>query len=138
MRAKCIRNTAAELGEPRVGIHYGDDHVFDVVVSRVYDVFAMSLFQDGLHVLVRQESGWPHWLPMGLFEVADPRIPDHWEFVLFPDARLTAFGRPGLQAVWGYHEITIPSHLRDLNELNPEALAVLDRERNLYEGTTQD
>ena len=129
MRVKCTKNTAAEIGEPRTGIHYGTDYVFDVEANHVYEVYAMSLFQDGLQFLVSNRYGRPDWFPIGLFEVIDGALPKHWEFASFPDARNTAFGRPGLQAAWGYHEITIPAHISKLNELDSEALEVFERER---------
>jgi hypothetical protein len=129
MRAKCVMNRGLDLGPHRTGMRYIEEHVFDVEVGSLYDVYAMCMFRDGLHVLVVTKWGRPNWLPMGLFDVIDSKIPAHWEFAYFPSAPLTAVGRPGFQAVWGYPAATRPDHLDGLVERDKHALEVFEEER---------
>jgi hypothetical protein len=114
-------------------MRYVEEHVFDVEVGNLYDVYAMCMFQDGLHVLVVTKWGRPNWLPMGLFDVIDSKIPSHWEFAFFRGAPLTGVGLPGMQAVWGYHEAAQEDHLSGLVEREATALALFEQERRRVE-----
>lgn len=80
-----------------------------------------------LHFLVRDDLGYPYFVPSGLFEVGVWEIPSHWRFGLCSGIR--ASGKrlwvDPCAAVWGYDELVRdPTHAAALGELEPVALEV--------------
>lgn len=126
MIARCIRNTGAALGVPERGHFYGAGTLFHLNVGSDYLVLGMSLWETILTVLVRDETGRPHWHPIGLFEFQDQTVPEDWEFELLDG--IAASGGDATNrclAIWGYRDLVRdPEHSDKLIERDPEALEV--------------
>jgi hypothetical protein len=126
MIARCVHNHGSELPETVHGRFYTDKTVFHLDVDSEYRVFAMSLWETALIVLVCDETGQPNWLPIGLFKFNDYSMPSDWEFVLLDGG--AASGGNSLSretARWGYQEmIRNPKHHDALIEREQEALKV--------------
>ncbi|MEU6235625.1 hypothetical protein [Kitasatospora sp. NPDC047058] len=132
MIVDCVANSGADLGPYRRGLFYTEETRFDLTVGKSYEVYAMALISGSLTVLVADEYDKPAWLPIELFEVRDPRVPDHWEFAkgeVGPNA--PAPGELICQARWGYGEVVRSEiHYYGLEERDPEALRIFHEERS--------
>jgi hypothetical protein len=130
MIARCIRNTGASLGTPTRGHLYSDETMFDLEIGARYVVLGLGIWETVLVALVRDETGKPNWLPVGLFEFETMGLPDGWEFSLRDG--LGASGGETLNrwiAMWGYPELARnPAHSNDLIERDPAALEISFRE----------
>ncbi len=119
MIVRCIVNSGAGLGALGHGLHFSADTRFDVSVGAGYPVHGMAIFERGLIVLVKDETGRPNWYPVELFEVVDGTLPADWRFATRDE------GASGMQAIWGYPELVDdPGHKDALIEREPDALAV--------------
>jgi len=130
MVARCVIVEGEGLGEPERGLLYTDETVFHLTVGSDYLVMGMALFQTGLIVLVRDDTGRPNWYPIGLFYLVDQTIPADWEFAI-TDAKSASGVGPaeGVAAQWGYRElIQTPSHHEELIERVPSALKIFEAE----------
>jgi|HubBroStandDraft_4_1064222.scaffolds.fasta_scaffold93935_2 hypothetical protein len=130
MIALCIHNQGAELGAPERRRSFTDETVFHVTLGSEYQVFAMSIWETSLHVLIRDDTGKPNWWPIGLFEFDGQMVPCDWEFALLDGP--AASGGDSLNkevARWGYREmIRNPKHHDELIERQPEALRIFFEE----------
>lgn len=127
MRVTCVGNTAEFLGPHRTGPWYGPDVVWDELkLGADYEVYGIYQLNDGLMLLVVDERNMPSWFPIGLFDLADPTLPSHWEIAFFASIRPPAGRRPRMQVVIGYHELTQREHILALEEREDEALAFFD------------
>ncbi|MEU1780737.1 hypothetical protein ABZ545_14765 [Streptomyces abikoensis] len=132
MIVKCVANKGSEIGPYRHGLFYTPETRYDVSVGTSYEVFAMALINGSLAVLVADNYEKPAWLPIQLFEVEDPSLPEHWEFAMgevgVPPAKsgeLICGGR------WGYAEVVhSDAHFYGLEEREADALRVFDEERS--------
>lgn len=130
MIARCVHNNGTELGTPERRRSFTDETVFHVTLGSEYRVFAMSIWETELNVLVRDDTGKPNWWPIGLFEFEDQTVPCDWEFALL-DGPAASGGYSLNRAVarWGYREmIRNPKHHDDLIERKPEALQIFFEE----------
>jgi hypothetical protein len=80
--AKCVHNTGANLGSLARGHFYTPETVFRVEIGAEYQVRGMGIFETVLLDLVRDDTGKPNWLPIGLFEIDAHALPADWEFTL--------------------------------------------------------
>lgn len=124
MIARCIHNHGSELPEPVHGRFYTNRTDFHLDIGTEYRVFAMSIWETVLIVLVCDETGKPNWLPIGLFEITDPTVPHDWEFALLDGEAASGGDTLSKEAArWGYREmIRNPKHHDALIEREPEAL----------------
>jgi len=130
MIARCVHNTGVALGEPSRGDFYTTETVFNLEVGKDYILLGLGIFETILLALVRDETGKPNWLPVGLFELEDTRIPTGWEFGIL-DSAAASGGDPANRWVarWGYPELVRnEAHCDALLDRDPRALAVFDRE----------
>ena len=129
MIAKAVRNTGESLGPLPRNPGMTPEAVFHVELGAEYPVIGMGLFETVLSVLVRDETGKPSWLEIGLFEVSGD-VPNDWDFALYDG--LAASGGDasnGWVARWGYDElVNNPNHSDALIERDPEALRIFDKE----------
>lgn len=127
MIAHCIRNT---LGQPARGHFYGPETVFHVEVGKDYPVMGLGMFETLLAVLICDETGYPRWDPLGLFEIKVSTMPAGWEFALYDS--LAASGGDASNrwvARWGYPELVRNGlHSDELIERDPEALKIFFQE----------
>jgi hypothetical protein len=56
-----------------------------VTAGKRYEVFAVALFEGRLTLQIVDDLRYPAWLPIWLFEVADPALPPDWICNLFHD-----------------------------------------------------
>jgi hypothetical protein len=128
--ARCVRNTGVSLGPPQHGRYYTVRTVFHVNIGSDYLVMGMSLWETVLTVLVCDETGRPHFHPIGLFTVDIQAMPDHWEFVLLDG--IAASGGDALNrrvAMWGYRELVRDlEHGDKLIDRDPATVEIFFRE----------
>jgi hypothetical protein len=84
-----------------------------VTVGRKYVIAALGLYDGLLLSLMCDDTGYPVWLPVGLFSVAVSELPTHWKFCICDG--IAASGGTAtvgtLGARWGYPElVTDPAH----------------------------
>jgi hypothetical protein len=130
----CTGSKGSDLGQHSRGLHYSHKTHFDLTVGKSYIVYAMSLINASLTVLVADDYDKPAWLPLGLFEVEDPRLPGHWEFAKGEAEPVdSSIGAVAWQARWGYHEVVqSDSHYYGLEDRDVEALRVFYEERQRH------
>ncbi|WP_173142061.1 hypothetical protein [Kibdelosporangium persicum] len=114
---KCLRNKG--LPEPAHGLYYTEHTVFEVTVGETYPVYGISMFNRGLTLLLRDDTGKPNWQPIELFEVVDGRLPDGWKFATRDQ------GEAYTQAIFGYPRLVDDEgHEEALIEREPDAMRV--------------
>lgn len=127
--ARCIGSTGAALGvSSERHFHTARTH-FDVKVGSVYQVSGMGIWETVLLVLIRDDSGKPTWLPIGLFDIDISSLPGDWEFRLI-DGIAASGGDASNRwvAMWGYAELVRDrQHSNALIERDPDALRIFDR-----------
>lgn len=131
MIVRCVGNKGSNLGPYDHGLYYTDETRFDLTIGKSYVVYAMALISGSLVVLVADDYDKPAWLPIGLFEVEDPRLPNYWEFAK-SEAGVgnSAPGEVISQARWGYREVVqSDSHYYGLEDRDVEALRAFYKER---------
>jgi hypothetical protein len=145
---RCLANRASEIGPFKRGLFYLPHTQLDVVVDQTYRVYGMTLFRNAeLAASMEQKPEWfpaqagiailicplvhasgilrPDWLPLELFSVEDPQVPDHWEFGSSMQYGSNAFASTGVEAIWGYHELVHSvEHFNGLINREPAALDV--------------
>lgn len=109
MKIECIGNRGTDLPVQEID-RFGTEHtLFDVSLGREYRVYAMSLGDAFLEVLIADDTGKPGWYPLSLFKVTDSRLPAHWEFARMPSEGGARDGTGALlttdTARWGYPEV---------------------------------
>jgi hypothetical protein len=130
MIVTCIHNKGANLGKPERGHFYSEKTVFDLKTGSAYPVLGMGLFETTLLVLVLDDTRSPSWLPAGLFEFDQQKVPDNWEFALV-DGLAASGGAASNRwaAKWGYPELVRnASHSDGLMERDPAAIDVFFEE----------
>lgn len=127
MRVRCIANRGAGLS-PRALARPGQTvhSKFNVVPGREYEVYAMSLSDYALSILiVSVENHRPYWIPVDLFEVTDQNMPDNWQFVIVRNHSI-------IRALWGYSSlINDPDHHDNLINREAQARDEFLRDNNL-------
>ena len=119
MRVICNGNTGQSLTSRCLNLGNTRESLFPVSVGKEYYVFAISLWQGVIYLLLTDDYHLPYWFPMCLFSVNDPRLPEDWLFSFFDDEG----DERGLQALWGYDQlINDATHYEALIEREPEAL----------------
>lgn len=103
---------------------------FQLELGKDYLVLGLGIFDTVLSALVRDETGLPAWLPIGLFEFEVSTMPADWEFALLDGN--AASGGDSLNrwvARWGYPELVRDDrHSDGLVERDVEALKIFYRE----------
>jgi hypothetical protein len=118
MIVRCVHKHGEELGIPERRRSFTDKTVFHVTVGVEYRVFAMSIWETELNILICDDTRKPNWWPIGLFEFDDQTLPCGWEFALL-DGEAASGGHSLNKEVarWGYREmIHNPKHHDDLIE----------------------
>lgn len=119
MIVRCRTNRGFDLPGDHRGLYFTRQTAFALSLDRDYQVHAMSLFNDGLLVLIVDDTRQPDWYPVELFTIEDGRLPAHWQFALRP------VESAGAQAIWGYARLVDdPTHEISLAEHDNEAIAV--------------
>jgi hypothetical protein len=136
MKAKCRTIDPMSLGLPAEGIYYTDRTIFHLQVGSEYEVMGIGAFKASLVVLVRDETGYPNWLPIGLFDFRVQALPSTWGFRLIDRVAASSGHRSeGWVAIWGYWRlVTDERHLHALVDRDPVALAIFDRELSSAKG----
>lgn len=130
MVATCIHNTGAGLGQPERGDFYSERTVFDLRVGGEYPVLGLGLWETTLVALVLDDTRYPSWLPVGLFQFDGQGIPDGWEFALLDGAAASGGNSSNRWvAKWGYAELVRDeSHSDALIERDPSAIDIFVQE----------
>ncbi|MDA2808682.1 hypothetical protein [Nocardiopsis suaedae] len=138
MKVECLGDRGSDLPVHEID-RFGTEHtVFDVSVGREYRVYAMSLGEASLEVLIADDTGKPGWYPLSLFKVTDPRLPGHWEFARMPSEGAADAGDllTTDTARWGYPQLVhSEEHNIGLIEREYEDLRTFSLEQNRYEDT---
>ena len=82
--------------------------------------------------LIRDETGKPNWLPVGLFEFERSTLPSAWEFSLL-DGTAASGGDSSNRwvALWGYPELVRDTaHSDALINRDPAALQLFEHYAN--------
>lgn len=139
MIARCVHDHGAELGPPERRRTFTDETVFHVTLASRYRVFAMSMWETALHILICDDTGKPNWWPIGLFEFDEQTVPCDWEFALLDGKAASGGDSLNTEAArWGYREmIRNPKHHDDLIERKPEALRIFFEELKRRESDSQ-
>ena len=133
MKAKCLKIDGGELGPPDHGFLYSERTSFSVTRGKEYDIFGMSLYDHNLAYLICNDAKRPDWLPVGLFQLKVAAIPQDWEFRLVEVQADWPVGKWGLQALWGYPELTRSlSHYEGLIDQRASDLALFDSIQDRY------
>jgi hypothetical protein len=127
----CTGNKGSDLGQHSRGLYYTHETHFDLTIGESYVVYAMTLINWSLMLLVADDYDQPAWLPIGLFAVEDSRLPGHWAFAKGEaEAANSPIGAVVWQARWGYREVVqSDSHYYGLEDRDVEALRVFHEER---------
>ena|SRR2546428_2907903 len=134
MVGKCLHNAGSELDRPSRGLYYTREAIFHLVIGKSYPIYGMSIFNGGLTVLVRDETGAPGWYPSALFDIPYQALPTDWEFALVdgPAASgteaLGEWGEGKLAAISGFRELVNDLTFTDrLIECDPDALRTFEQ-----------
>ena len=127
---RCINNDEALA--PDV-LYHGYRHPSYVdntlTIGRSYVVYGMSLYNDDLKYLIRNDSGHARWKAPYFFKEVDSRLPPYWEFRAFDQTGLTGFSRRTFQAIWGYPILVRhPEHNSGLIDIVPYDMEVFAEE----------
>ena len=129
MQVRCIGNMGVDLGSSPSRYFHTDRTRFHVSLGSLYLVLGMGIWETVLMVLVRNDSGLPSWLPIGLFEMVNFAFPGDWEFALVDG--IAASGGDATNrwvAMWGYPELVRDrGHSDALLTRDPTALRTFDR-----------
>jgi hypothetical protein len=151
MLLRCKSNEGRALGPTRVGERssFGTSVHRELVIGQTYRVYAMTLVNTTLRVLIVNFFGMPSFVSLGYFTIVDPTIPEGWQFQAFDQAPIFALevgarkpaadGLPfelcGFQGIWGYREIVeSPNHHDGIINQDPRELAVFFAERDRIQG----
>jgi hypothetical protein len=133
MIARCISNSAKDLGPPTMGSLHTSETDFDpyVHVGGEYPVYGLAWFSSTLSVLIYSDANAPDWLPVGLFEIAPQSMPAYWEFAVRDPLAASGGDSLGkLVAIWGYPELVHnPEHNDGLVDRDAEHLKLFHSER---------
>ena len=132
MLAKCITNSAKQLGTPGVDAFFTLETRFENFLKQgeEYQILGLSWSMGTLLALVFDESRRPRFLPVGLFDFDAMRLPPHWEFKVWDGVAASGGAAPEIRmAVWGYPEFARDHlHADRLQEADPAALKIFFRE----------
>jgi hypothetical protein len=126
MKARCIKTTGRELGQPRHGSFYSQESLFSLTLDAHYPILGLGLFDSYLLVLLKDDTDKPNWLPAGLFEWIPQPLPSDWKFAIV-DAQAASGGERTNRwiARWGYPElIENPNHSNLLIERDETAMQI--------------
>jgi hypothetical protein len=128
--ARCVHNTGSALGHPARGHFYTVETIFHLELAKEYVVLGLGIFETVLLALVRDETGRPSWLPIGLFEFEGTALPADWEFTVVDGVAASGgVASDRWVARWGYAELVGKAPLSDaLIEREPHALEIFERE----------
>jgi hypothetical protein len=130
IEARCAGSTGADLGGSTSRFFHTDRTDFHVHVGTIYYGLGMGIWETVVMILVRDDTGGPSWLPVGLFDINASSLPEDWEFVVL-DGIAASGGDASNRwvAMWGYPELVRNrAHSDGLIDRDPQALAVFDRE----------
>ena len=130
IEARCVGGIGADLGVSSSRFFHTDRTIFHVQVGTVYHGLGMGIWETVLMILVRDDTGGPSWLPVGLFDISASHLPEDWEFVILD--RIAASGGDASNrwvAMWGYPELVRNrGHSDGLIERDPKALGIFNQE----------
>lgn len=104
MQLTCLDNRVTFLPEVQRPRGTAEASVYPVTPGECYPVVAMTLWENVLQFLVRDDWGYPLFVPAGLFDVGEWEIPPGWEFGSFPGIRASGRGLwvDPRGAAWGF------------------------------------
>lgn len=137
MIATCIANRSASLPDHQRGRLAELDSEYPLTPGSSYIVVGMGIWENVLHFLLRDDTGWPTFVPVALFDCPAQDVPNRWLFSLQAGAR--AHGRDlwvtPCAALWGYETLVLdPDHASLLGERDDEAVSEFFRELVRREG----
>lgn len=131
MRVICNSDSGRSLSKGLLALGYTPQSNFTVSIGREYRVYAMSLWQGVIFVLLKDDTGLPNWFPIPLFTVTDSRLPENWLFSSHNG------DESRLRALWGYDKlVTDVAHYDLLIERDPEALKIFYEEERRWVSST--
>lgn len=131
MKLTCVFNRSSSLPDEQRGRMVDFEETYPLTVGSEYLVVGMGLWENVLFVLVRDDWGKPCFARAGIFEQGSQKVPQGWRFALGPGIQASGqelWVNP-CGAVWGYDDLVDdPAHAGALEERDPDALAIFDRE----------
>lgn len=129
MKVTCISNDPKELSDHQQSRFVVFEGNHSLTIGKAYPVVGMMISERAFYFLIRDDWGGPCFTHAGFFELFTAPIPENWHFGL--KAGIYSSGKElwakPIVAIWGYLElIENPTHMQDLFELEPAALAVFD------------
>jgi len=127
MKARCISNQTSALAPSQLGRSDPSDYAAPITIGHDYTVLGMSILNNALKYLIRDDTGDPFFASAGHFECATSALPEGWSFALRDG--ISAVGREvwskPCSAVWGYDAlVSDPSHAGALEEGEQGAFSI--------------
>lgn len=133
MWAICATNDPNALADHQRGRAASFESAYPITIGKSYAVIGMSVTENILDFLVRDDWGGPCFAPAGMFELLTAPVPDDWSFTLRSGIRATgnaAWENP-IVAMWGYRELVdTETHVTDLLDREPNALRIFAARSN--------
>ena len=106
---KCVANRQADLPIEQRDRAWQISGLYPVTVGRSYEVFGMSLIENRLYFLIRDDTEDPCFLQAAMFSPLEGELPTHWMFALRDGVHETGgqFWSNPVVAVWGYPELVL-------------------------------
>ena len=125
MRVKCVTETVPKRLQEAIslGPRFEGKRTFGVVEGETYVVFGLEFFKGIPWVQIEVAPAEIVSVPIALFDIVDPAVPDLWEARFADGDHLTLW--PAAFFTPGFHELVY-------NE-DPRAMAALERLRALLD-----
>ena len=127
MLIKCVSTDPRDLNLPP-SAGYTVESVFHLTIGAEYVVLGLGLFGQSSDAFLFDDTGFPNWMPLALFEAPVQSVPEHWEFAAFgpgssDERNYRWFAR------WGYPELVRDQgHVDAAINRDPAALELAARE----------
>jgi hypothetical protein len=132
MRVICNSDSGRSLSKGLLALGYTPQSNFAVSIGREYRVYAMSLWQGVIMVLLKDDTRLPNWFPIPLFTVTDSHLPENWLFSSHNGDESCS------RTMWGYDKlVTDVAHYDLLIEKHPEALKIFYEEEKHRVSSTE-
>ncbi len=139
MRAACISNDPRALADHQRHRAMEFASVYALTIGKRYPILGMSITENVLEYLVRDDWGGPCFAPAGFFDLMTAQIPENWHFALKPGVHASGrelWSHP-VVALWGYPElIEDPEHAAALEEQEAAAVEIFSRYADAAEEDT--
>lgn len=85
MKVICKKNTAKDLDLKEVTNIFSEKTQYPVKIGEEYIVMGISVYKNKNYVYYLVDDGFrPNWLPYGLFDISDKKLPSNWYVNVIP------------------------------------------------------